>query len=326
MRVAIVGIGAISPMHIMALQNNAENIVALCDIDIVKAQLANEKYGLQAVVYTDYLQMLDEMKPDVVHICTPHYLHASMICDALIRDVHVFCEKPVAISFQELEKIKDALKDSKAQLGVCQQNRYNASMQYVKEYLKDKPIVAASGTLMWKRDKEYYQSGKWRGKKSTEGGGVMINQALHTLDLLQWFCGMPKTVKAHVSNISLQEVIEVEDTAYGLFKLENGGNFMLFATNAANEEFVVRITLRTEEDTVDLIGDNIILNDKMLTLKDSLPSYGKIVWGVGHQLIISDFYDCLCTGKKFCLDFEEGQKAVRMILKMYESDGKELPV
>ena len=234
MKVAVVGIGEVAPMHIQAIMANNQNIVALCDNVISRTEDAKIKFGLDCNVYSDYIQMLNTEKPDVVHICTPHYLHAEMVCSALERDINVFCEKPLAISEEELLKIKEKLNASKGRLGVSQQNRYKSAMQYVKKFFEDKPIISASGTLIWNRDEKYYAQGEWRGKKATEGGGVMINQALHTLDILQWFCGMPKTVKAHVCNFSLKNVIDVEDSAFGLFTLENGGNFVLFATNTSS--------------------------------------------------------------------------------------------
>lgn len=326
MKVGIIGIGAIAQLHIPALISAEQNIVAVCDIDISRCTAAITKFDLKAKAYENYKEMLDCENLDVVHICTPHYLHAEMVCYALNKNVNVLCEKPIAINFKQLDDIKNAVEKSSAQLGVCQQNRFKASMQYVKDYFKDKEITAASGCLCWQRDKKYYESGDWRGKKATEGGGVVINQALHTLDLLQWFCGMPISVIGHTSNDTLKDVINVEETAFGIYQLENGGRFILNATNASSTSFPITIMLHSAKDNVVIIDDNIILNGKFLTKSDGLPLFGKEVWGVGHIVLIKDFYDAIQNNRKFEIDFDEAKKVVVLLLSLYESEGKEIAI
>ena len=268
MRVGIVGLGAISPLHIRAILKYGQKITAICDVDPEKRQKVNAEFGLNAEEYSDYNALLASGKVDVVHVCTPHYLHAEIICMALGANIHVLCEKPLAINFEQLDAIEKAVKNSSATLGVCFQNRYNASVLYLKEFFKDKEIIAATANLVWRRGKDYYSSAKWRGKKQYEGGGVMINQAIHTLDLLQWFCGMPETVIAHCSNNSLNNVIDVEDTACGCFSLKNGGNFIINATNSAASCFPIVLMLQSKTDAVELSGDNLIVNGKFVTKSD----------------------------------------------------------
>ena len=225
-RVAVVGCGAICGNHINGILSAGQNVCALCDIDESHALSVAEKFSLDPKIYTDYIGMLDTEHPDSVHICTPHYLHAQMCIEALKRNINVLCEKPLCISKQELESIIKAANESSAQLGVCLQNRYEPAILKLRELAGDDP-VGALGIVSWKRDEKYYASGDWRGKWATEGGGVMINQAIHTLDLLQWICGMPAYVTAHLSNDSLQGIIEVEDTASALLECENGKKISL---------------------------------------------------------------------------------------------------
>ena len=326
MRVGIIGLGAISPLHIRAILNREQKITAICDVDSEKRQKVNAEFGLKAEEYGDYNALLASGKVDVVHVCTPHYLHAEIICAALGANIHVLCEKPLAINFEQLNAIEKAVKNSSATLGVCFQNRYNASVLYLKEFFKDKEIIAATANLVWNRGKDYYSSAKWRGKKQYEGGGVMINQAIHTLDLLQWFCGMPETVIAHCSNNSLQGVIDVEDTAYGLFSLKNGGNFIINATNSAASCFPIVLMFQSKTDAVELSGDNLIVNGKFVTKSDGTPIFGKEEWGVGHNNLIREFYNCLENGKKFPIDFYEASKTVKLILKMYQSNGEKVNI
>lgn len=326
MRVGIIGLGAISPLHIRAILKYGQKITAICDVDSEKRQKVNAEFGLNAEEYGDYNALLASGKVDVVHVCTPHYLHAEIICTALGANIHVLCEKPLAINFEQLNAIEKAVNNSSATLGVCFQNRYNASVLYLKEFFKDKEIIAASANLVWNRGKDYYSSAKWRGKKQYEGGGVMINQAIHSLDLLQWFCGMPETVIAHCSNNSLKNVIDVEDTAFGRFTLKNGGNFIINATNSAASCFPIIIMFQSKTDAVELSGDNLIVNGKFVTKSDGAPIFGKEEWGVGHDKLIKEFYNCLENGKKFPIDFYEASKTVKLILKMYQSNGEKVNI
>ena len=140
MRVAVIGLGVIGQLHVKVIQETKNDLVAVCDVDI-------EKFVDYAGVkcYTDYLVMLDEVKPDVIHICTPHYLHTEMIIAGLQRNINVLCEKPLCIDEKDIPLIMEAERNSKAQLGVCFQNRYNPSSVFVKEYLQGKKIVGAHG-------------------------------------------------------------------------------------------------------------------------------------------------------------------------------------
>ena len=327
MKIGIIGIGSISKNHIHALLQAGHRIVALCDIEPDRCEAANQAFGLSAAIYTDYVKMLDEIALDSVHICTPHHLHTPMCCEALKRNIHVLCEKPFAISFEQLDMLAAAVKASSATIGVCHQNRYNAPVVYAKRFFEGREITSAAGSLLWARGKKYYDGGAWRGKWATEGGGVMINQALHTLDLLGWFCGDPVSVKAHVANDTLQGIIEVEDTAHAIFSLPNGGNFVIDATNAAGANFPVNIMLHEGNDTVLISGTKtLIINGQAIPFEDTQAALGKTEWGTGHLMLIRDFYDCIACGRHFPLDFEEGSRVVRMILKMYESNGQTLPL
>ena len=326
MRVAVVGIGAIAPLHIRGIMGAGQEIVALCDIEKEKCVKANEEFGLYASVYSDFNEMIECETLDVVHICTPHYLHAPMTCACLDKGINVLSEKPVAINQKQLWEIELAVKNSKAQLGVCFQTRYNETTQYIKEFFKDKTITSAYANLTWCRDKDYYASGAWRGTWAQEGGGVMINQEIHSLDNLQWICGKPISVLAHVSNNSLKDTIEVEDTAFAIFGLENGGNFVPHATNASKFSFPVYLAFRSENDPVELSAENLIINGKCITKSNGQPIFGKDEWGSGHAILIKKYYNCLKNGEKFDIDFYEAKNAVELILKMYESHGNEIKV
>ena len=320
MRAAIIGYGVIGKVHAKVIPSYAE-LVAICDIDEAKLEEAPD-----VVHYTDWKKMLDEVRPEAVHICTPHYLHAEMVIEALGRGINVLCEKPLCIRDEDIGRILDAAKNSTAQLGVCLQNRYNASNLAVKEYLEGKKVEAGVGQVSWHRDAAYYASGDWRGKWATEGGGVLINQSLHTLDLMQWFCGMPESLSATVSNMTLKDAIEVEDTATLLCTGKDGGSFNFYASIGAAYDCPVEITLLADRKWIKIMPNYTVIGDEIVTYKDRFPAHGKGCYGSGHEALIADWYDCLECGRHFAIDGEEGAKVVKLILAAYRSGGKKVKI
>lgn len=326
MKVAIIGLGAISPLHIEAVKSLGGKIVAICDVDKTKVARANEEYSLGANEYTNYVEMLDNESIDVVHICTPHYLHAPMAEEALARDINVLTEKPLAINERQLEELDTAVGKSKARLGVCFQTRYDDSKRKLKEIIRAEDVKAAYVNLVWVRDKAYYESAGWRGTKTEEGGGVLINQAIHSLDLMQWVCGMPESVTARCFNDSLKGVIEVEDTVHAVYDLGKNRNVIFNATNASKTCFPNVLTFVTKEKTAMLIGDELFVNGERIAAGEDKPTRGKKEWGSSHERLISDFYDCIESGRKFGIDFYEGSKTMKILLATYSSDGKEIKI
>ncbi|MBO4380629.1 MAG: Gfo/Idh/MocA family oxidoreductase [Clostridia bacterium] len=319
MKAAIIGLGVIGKVHYEVLRSEGEDIVALCDVDFDKL---GEYEGIKK--YYDYKTMLDVEKIDVVHVCTPHYLHAEMVIYALQKGVNVLCEKPLCINEKQIGEILEAEKKSKAILGVCFQNRYNNSSQFAKEYLQGKKIESASGTLKWHRDEAYYKSADWRGKLATEGGGVLINQAIHTLDLLCWIVGMPKAVVGETSNESLKGVIEVEDTTHATYFGEQ--SFELFATNTSPQDMPIELRFLAENEQIVITPESACVNGKSVDIDKAPKSLGKASYGGGHRALIHDFYNCVKNGKKFWIDGEEGAKALRAVLATYRSNGKRVEI
>lgn len=316
MKTAIIGLGVIGKVHYEVLKNEGYNVVAICDVDeSVKKDVENIAF------YTDYKEMVNEVCPDVVHICTPHYLHKEMVIYCLERDINVICEKPLCIKKDDIAEILNAEQKSKAKLGVCFQNRFLERNAYVKEYLKDKKVVSAIGTLAWNRGKDYYAQASWRGTKNFEGGGVLINQAIHTIDLLVYLLGEPEYVTASVSNLSLKGVIEVEDTATVL--CTGNTSFTIFATNANSVYLPVDVVIKTQDETIRLLDDRVEINGKLVEFA-SKKALGKECYGSGHNTFIKEFYNCVKTGKKFLIDGKEGSKALKIVLSAYESNGNKI--
>lgn len=322
MKIALVGAGVIARVHVKALAALGMQPAAVCDIDIARAEALLREFSLDIPVFTDYGKLLADVAPDAVHICTPHHCHADMVVAALQKNVHVLCEKPLCIKESDIPRILAAEKASRATLGVCHQNRYNPANLFVKEHLQGKQIRAAHGTVAWHRDAAYYEAGAWRGKWETEGGGVMINQALHTLDLCQWLLGDPETVTATVSNLSLDGVIEVEDTAAATFKGKNP--FTFFATNASAVSMPVSVVIRTVGEEIVLLPHSVMINGEAVLHEPQNMVMGKACYGNGHIALLADFYRSVQEGKPFGINGTEAAKVIRLILAMYKSAGKEI--
>ena len=314
MKSAIIGLGVIGKVHYQVLKESGENIVALCDIDAKKLEAYE---GVKK--YADYKEMLDKEDVDVLHVCTPHYLHAEMVIYALEKGVNVLCEKPLCISREQIDAILNTEKKSVAKLGVCFQNRYNNSSMFAKHYLEDKDILWAFGSVRWHRDAAYYASADWRGKWATEGGGVLINQAIHTLDLLGWIAGEPTKCVGGTFNRSLKGIIEVEDTACVDFV--GKCDFTLFATNTSPKDMPIELRFLTKNEIVSVTPDQVFINGKPVDISKDFGWYGKASYGNGHEKLIRDFYDTIARGENFWIDGKEGAKAVRQVLAAYESKG-----
>ena len=317
LRVAVIGLGGIGVLHVSVIRERDNELVAVCDIDKSKLQGYPDLKG-----YTDYKAMLDTEKPDVVHICTPHYLHAEMVIYALERNINALCEKPVCMKKEEIAAVLEAEGKSSAQLAVCFQNRYNPSYLYAKDFLKGKKVKYAYAHVYWRRDKNYYPADNWHGKWATEGGGVLINQAIHTLDALQWILGFPKTLTAITENLSLKGVIEVEDTATVICKGDN--DFILSATNSASSDLPVEFVIGCGDDEIRFEQNYAYVNGKRIDFENTAKMYSKPVYGTGHSALICDFYDCVRQDKKFAIDGAEGAKTLRIVLAAYESKGREV--
>ena len=310
--VCIVGCGAISGVHIESIKNCRNAVLyGICDVDESKKKKADD---LSVAFFKDFDDALADKNIDSVHICTPHCLHADMIKKALGQGKTVVCEKPCAITTAEFEELKKTPGIEK----VCfvMQNRLNRSVEELKKLIDDKTLGEIKGItaiLAWHRTKEYYNSAKWRGKWHSEGGGVLINQAIHALDLMSYLAGDITKVKANMTNYSLRDIIEVEDTFVSHMEIENGVNGMFFATNANADDEDFSITVYFEKGKASYILGKLFINNEEVCENNDIPA-GKRCWGSGHRKLISNFYD----ENKF-FDIESVDNTYKALFAMYES-------
>ncbi|AIQ52661.1 Gfo/Idh/MocA family protein [Paenibacillus sp. FSL R7-0331] len=330
---AIIGCGAIAPLHANAIAAmEGARLVAAADSNDAQAAAFSTLYGCETV--PDYHELLERKDIDVVHLCTPHYLHAQMAIDCLNAGKHVLTEKPLAVDVAAARRITEAADRSKGQLGVVFQNRYNEPSQKIRQIIVSGelgPLLCMKAVVTWHRSEQYYTESGWRGKWATEGGGVLINQTIHTLDLLQWFGGEITSVKGKVSTDVLDDVIEVEDSAHACITFADGVKGLFYGTNAYPVNSPVELELVFEQGTLLQRRDCLYLwqdgREKLLCEPGTVTNGGKSYWGTGHQLLIKDFYQHLRDGRKFWLDGREGIKALEIIADIYRSsDSRKLPV
>ena len=327
-RTALIGCGNISQNHLLALSalENVE-IVALCDVRPERAEHRRDEFAKNAAIYTDWKQMLKEAHPDAVHILTPHYLHAEMAIYALSLDIHVLLEKPAAVSFQEADQLLAAEKASKGRITVCFQNRLLPAMQEMKRRVECYgPPLGGRAMVSWYRDSVYY-SDEWHGKKALECGGVVINQAIHTLDLLLWYCGRPTAVWASIANRHLPGKIEVEDSCDALLSFESGIRGHFSATTAYVTDSPNFVEVLCRDHRLHLYGSELYDNGERIPLQEAtVTRCGKSCYGDGHTLLITAFYEALRTGGELPVTLESALYSVRTFSGFYLSNNQKIEI
>jgi len=326
LRVAVVGCGDIADVHLDAIRADADvDAVGVCDIDPGRRDAAARKAGCPG--FADLTALLDAVAPDVVHVCTPHHLHAEMAAECLAANVSVLLEKPVAHTLADGERLAIAAEDSTAILGVCFQNRYNDTARALRDLLDSGALgrlLGGRASVNWFRDAAYYQRREWRGRWATAGGGVLMNQAIHTLDLLQWYLGPVSDVHGFAATLALCGVIEVEDTAAVRLRhrTPHGEITSVFhATNGDVENAPVSVEIVTEHARVRLETDLTVTYDdgRVDVVRPSRLATGeKAYWGAAHGLLIEDFYRHVRADKPFWIDAEAGLETLRIIDAVYE--------
>lgn len=317
--VCIVGFGNIASLHKEAIkESDLARFYAVCDIDSEKMKALPNKI----LKYTDFDEMLKNDKIDSVHICTPHYLHFEMIKKAAECGKDVVVEKPLVMKECELDCLLALQRKQLKRIATVFQNRLNPCARRMRDMILSESLgklKTVRASVMWHRDMNYYGSAKWRGTKSFEGGGVMINQAIHTLDLIGFLGGGFSKARAITANFSIPE-IEVEDTCAAYLSLKSGANVVLFATNAYGENASPDIETVLENGTLRYCDGELLLDGEVIE-RDLKSESGKAYWGSGHKALIKNFYD---KGEYFSpVDAENTMRTIFAIYKSAKFGGAE---
>jgi len=324
LKCAIVGCGSIARVHAAILsQQETADLRAFADIRPEQAEAMVQAYGGRA--YSSLEELLRQEEIDVLHICTPHYLHTPMAKLAAEKGIHIFTEKPPVINESQWEEFRKL--GEKVRVGVCFQNRYNPSVRLLRQLLasgKPGQILGARAFVTWHREAPYYTESGWRGSLETEGGGALINQSIHTMDLLGQFLGRANKVDAALANHHLKGVIEVEDTFEANIDFD-GRPAIFFATTGHCTDSPVLVELVCENCVIRMEEREVTVRWKDGSKEfhepaaPVSPATGKAYWGASHGLCIGDFYRSVFSGTPFPNDIPGITDTAELMLASYRS-------
>jgi len=244
LRTGLIGCGKVGHLHAVALASLRESqFVAVCGRTPEKARTFAEKYGVKA--YTDVSEMVAAEKLDAVCICTPHPEHAGPTIAAARAGVHVLVEKPLASSLADCDAMLAAAKAGGAMVGMVCQRRFYPPCQRIRAAIDagkvERPALGTTVMFGW-RDEAYYRSDPWRGSWKGEGGGVLVNQSPHQLDLLLWYFGEVEELFGYWANLN-HPYIEVDDTAVAVVRFKSGALGNIVVSNSQNPALNVRVSV-----------------------------------------------------------------------------------
>ena len=336
---AVVGLG-VGRTHCDAAYNSKNaRLVAVCDLLDEKLDSAKQAYD-NVLTYKSFDEMLKNPDIDIVSVCVPSGLHAELAVAALEHGKHVLVEKPIDITVENALKIEAARVKTGLKAGVIHQNRFNAVMKPVKEAVdsgKFGRLILGSFAVKWFRDQNYYDGGGWRGTWKMDGGGSLMNQAVHTVDLMQWLMG---DVKSVVSVMGIyNHKIETEDLTASLVKFKSGAVATFTSSTCCYPGVCTDIQLYGEKGSVEIDGDALklwkITDGDTFEESEMLETYGEGNGAAaaqnpslitGHAVQVEDMISAVLEDREPLVVPAEAIKSVRIVNAVYESakSGREI--
>ncbi len=341
MKYALIGCGRISPNHIAAALAKNLEIVGLCDVNeesmddkIVKFKLD----GSKSRKFYDYHEMIRAVKPDLVSICTESGKHAQIALDCIRAGVNIIIEKPIALSIKDADSIIEAAKESNVKVCACHQNRFNKSVQKIREALDQRRfgrLFYGTAHIRWNRGRDYYDRALWRGTWEQDGGSLM-NQCIHNIDLLRWMMGNEITeVFAYTDKLN-HSYIEAEDLGIALVKFTNGsygiieGTTDIYPKNLEETLYIFgeKGTVKAGGQSVNVIEEwrfSDLLDDPeevKATYHENPPN----VYGFGHTALFADVIESIRDDREPSVSAEDGKRALELVLAIYKSAAEGRPV
>ena len=327
--IGLIGAGNISETHARACREIAGvEIAGVYGANHTRAGKLAALYG--GVAYGDLEALLAHRPLDAVIIGSPSGVHAEQGVAAARAGLHVLVEKPIDVTLAAADRLIDAARTAGVRLGVLFQDRTQPSFVRLRELLGSgalgRPLLA-SAHVKWYRAPEYYTASRWRGTRGLDGGGALINQGIHTIDLLVWLLGPVRRVRA--DSATLLHEIEVEDTTLALLEFASGVRVSFEATTAAYPGYPRRVELTTTEGTIVLEHDRVIATDLRTSVDGLLPDVdpdtnrsasSPVVSDVrGHQRLIEDFVAAIHESRDPLCSGPEGRRSLAVVEAIYES-------
>ena len=352
LRIAVIGPGKVAHLHAQAvLQTPDTKLVAVYGRTYQKAEEFASKYDIQA--YSDVQEMVTKEKVDLCLVCTTHPAHREPTIAALNAGSHVLVEKPLASSLEDCDAMIEAARQNNRYLGVISQRRFYEPSMRIRHAIDSgaigKPVLGTIQMLGW-RSEAYYQSDAWRGTWADEGGGVLVNQSPHQLDLLLWYMGDIDEVYGVWQNLN-HPYIEVDDTALAIVKFKNGGLGNIIVSNSQKPGifgkvhvhgengasvgvqtdggalFIAGLSSITDPPVNDLWtvpGEETMLAQFIAEDTVFFNTIDATVYYFGLQ--IADFRDAILDNRPPLVTGEDGRKVVALFHAIYESTRTGLPV
>ena len=352
LKTAIIGCGKVGHLHAAALSRVEESeFTAVWSRTFQRAQTFAKQYD--TIAYPDITEMIADAGIQAVFICTPHPYHAEPAIAAMHAGAHVLVEKPLASSLSDCDTILNTAKETGLKLGMVSQRRLYQPCQRIRNAINEgkigKPIIGTVKMLGW-RDKAYYDSDEWRGTWKNEGGGVLVNQAPHQIDLLQWFMGPVAELFGYWDNLN-HPYIEVEDTALAVIRFVNGSIGNIIVSNSQNPALYGKVHIhgsngasigvQTDGGAMFIPGISSITEPPLNDLW-TIPGEENMleIWKKGdteffnsinpmeyyHQLQIQDFLRAIFDDRDPLITGEEGRKTVEIFSAIYRSQRDRQPV
>ena len=338
----ILGLGMIAEFHVKAIKE-ISGCSFVAGYDIVPGKSADfcAKHG--GTGYDDLASFLSDKNMDIVCIATPSGLHLDGAVAAARAGKHVIVEKPLEVTAARCDAIIAEARANHVRLATIFPSRYHALTGIIKKAIAQGrlgQIALADAQIKWYRTQAYYDSGKWRGTWSMDGGGALMNQGIHAIDLLQWFMGDVLEVYALTATLA-HERIEVEDTGAAVLKFANGAIGVIEGTTGAYPGFLKKIEICGSTGSITMEEENITtwkFADEQSEDEEIRQKYGSIgqtgggasdpaaISYIGHKLLFEDFVNALREDKPVGIDGAEGKKSVEIIEAIYRSAKNHCPV
>ena len=325
----IIGCGVIADFHANALFGLPDNavLIGVADARYESAVRFAAAKGVRAFATVD--EMLACKEIDVVTICTPSGFHADVAVKAANAGKHIICEKPMAITTEQLERMTEACERNGVLLSSIAQARFTDGVQMAKQAVENGSLgrlVCADVYMKFNRTQEYYNSSAWRGTKAVDGGGALMNQGIHGVDLLLYLAGDVKSVYAVAKTLARD--IEVEDTLSAVLEFKSGATGVIQATTSVYPGYPRRLDLNGTNGSITIEEGSLvkwdIQNDARqdIILQPTQYSSASVPTAISvdnHRKQFADVIRALGTGTKPLIDIYEGRRPVDLILAIYKS-------
>jgi predicted dehydrogenase len=333
--IGIVGMGMIGEHHAKAiLELDEAELFAIQCRNISKGENLSKK--LNVIYYLDYMDMMKNEDIDIIDICLPSGMHMEPAVEAAKAGKHVIVEKPIDVTLERANKIIETCKKHNVKLAVIFQSRFARPTRRLKEAVDNGELgklVLGDAYIKWFRPQGYYDSTDWRGTIKGDGGAALINQSIHTIDLLQWIMGPVKRI--YGKTITSTHKIEGEDVGLAILEFKNGALGVIEGSTSIYPGFAQRLEISGEKGTVVLESDEI--KTWAIQGKEEYKPEDEKSGGSGasdpmaisyekHKRQIKDMIDAIKENREPFVNGEEGRKSLEIVLGIYKSSKEGKPV